>query len=66
MDIAKAKQLKIGQIVHCPSDRGGAGYTGKVSFVGAEVNKTVDGVEYVWVTVKSKGHASVWPSNRLG
>jgi len=67
MDIKQAKQLKVGDVVRCPADRGAAPFTGKVSSVGANVSKSIHGEEYVWINVKGpSGHsAGVWPSNRL-
>ena len=64
MLIAQALQLKKGQKVRCPEDRGTPAHTGEVISVGTEVNKTPNGVEYVWVEVKV-GSIAVWPSNRL-
>lgn len=66
MNIEKAKQLKIGQIVYCPADRGDAAYAGRVEFIDAGENKTSTGEKYIWVHVRGPHHATVWPSNRLG
>ena len=66
MDISKAKNLKVGNTVHCPSDRGEAAYSGTVTHVSTETNKNIHNTEYLWVTVKKNSHTShVWPSNRL-
>ena len=65
MDINKAQSLKIGQTVHFPSDRGDPAGSGCVKHVSETVNKNIHGTEYIWVTVDTGGHASVWPSNRL-
>jgi hypothetical protein len=61
-------QLKVGQLVRCPSDRGDPGYVGKVLGYSTEVNTTSTGSTYVWVEVHNPifNHKSVWPSNRLG
>ena len=68
MRLDRAQSLKIGQIVGCPADRGDVRYTGKVTHIGTEINKSFSGVEFVWVTVEHPNGKSrhVWPSNRLG
>ena len=67
MDIQKAQNLKIGQRVRCPADRGEPAHNGTVEYVGQQTATTHAGTLYVWVTVRrSDAHASVWPSNRLG
>lgn len=59
--------MKLGQIVKCPADRGDKPYKGKITHVGSSVNKTFNGVQYVWVTVEHPNKSKhVWPSNRLG
>jgi len=68
MNIDQAKKLKVGDIVNCPEDRGTPAFTGIVASVGSNVSKTINGDEYVWVSVKSRAtrfSAGVWPSNRL-
>lgn len=66
MDINKAKLLQVGNFVHCPADRGEAGYTGRITHVGESVNKAHNGVEYVWITVRKDNKTNhVWPSNRI-
>ena len=66
MDIQRALKLKVGDVAHCPADRGDAAYTGKVVHVSGNITTHL-GKEFIWVTV-SDGHGSrhVWPSNRLG
>lgn len=70
MHIEKAKQLKVGQVVNCPADRGDAAFTARVTHVSQNVCKNLSGTEYLWVTVKGIGslraNGGVWPSNRLG
>lgn len=68
MKIEQARQLKVGQIVHCPADRGDSAYTGKVTHIGSTTEKNINGAEYIWVTVEHQSGLSrhVWPSNRLG
>ena len=61
-------KIKVGITVHCPPDRGDAGYSGRVTHVtpGPPL-KNHDGSEYVWVEVQHpRGTKHVWPSNRLG
>ncbi len=67
MLIEQALKLQPGQVVHCPEDRGQEGYTGHVEHRSDDVNDTHDGrSKYIWVSVRHRrGHASVWPSNRL-
>lgn len=60
------KKLKVGDVVQCPPDHGGKGYTGKILSYGDEVFKNVQGTNYVWVTVDRGDRRHVWPSNRLG
>lgn len=67
MNIEKARTIKPGDTVRCPADRGEPGYTGKVEHVSPNEGTNIHGVPYIWVTVRRPGgHASVWPSNRLG
>lgn len=68
MDIDKAKALKIGDVVHCPEDRGDPAYTGRVrALPHSSVFHTTDGTPYIWVYVDDgSGRCSTWPSNRLG
>ncbi len=65
MKIETALKLKRGQCVQCPPDRGDAGFYGKVTSVGAVVDR-VHNSEFIWVEVQGPHHKSVWPSNRLG
>lgn len=62
------KDLKVGDVVHCPADRGDDPYTAKVLNIGELVYNSVTGSNYVWVTVDRgiSGTRHVWPSNRLG
>lgn len=56
----------VGSQVRCPPDRGDDGYVGKVEGVSDTVNQNRFGHPFVWTTVRHpRGHASVWPSNRL-
>ncbi len=68
MTIEQANNLKVGQLVYCPEDRGEAGYSGKVTHISDTQNKNIRGTDYVWVTVRRLDgkSAHVWPSNRLG
>ena len=63
----KIDDLRVGARVHCPADRNDPAFTGRVVSFGSDVSKTLNGTEYVWVTVQTAMlHKSVWPSNRLG
>ena len=67
MNIVKALELKPGDKVEFPPDRGSRGGQGIVQHVGSNIYRNIYGVNYVWVTLadtegKSKG---VWPSNRI-
>lgn len=66
MDLQKAQALKVGNVVHCPTDRGEPAFYGKVEWVGGSVAKNIYGAEYIWVNVRGPHHTSCWPSNRLG
>lgn len=66
MNIEQAKQLKAGDRVACPADRGEPSFTGRVTSVGSNISKNLKGAEFVWVEVQGPHHKSVWPSNRLG
>jgi len=67
MDITKAKALKVGDIVHCPADRGELAHSGRVEHVGETECTHMCGKPFIWITVRPRNsHASVWPSNRLG
>lgn len=66
MLITKALQLKVGDRVRCPADRGVPAFTGTVTHVSTQINE-VGAVQYIWVEVqRPNSHKSVWPSNRLG
>jgi len=67
MDITRAKNLKVGDTVHCPADRGEPGYSGRVEHISTTEQTHMDSKPFLWVTVrKSNSTAHVWPSNRLG
>lgn len=66
MTIEQAKELKIGDRVTYPPDRGDKAGTGKVKHIGTNVQTNIHGDQYVWVTVHKNGKScGVWPSNRL-
>jgi hypothetical protein len=68
MNIVEALQLRKGDLVRCPSDRGNPEYVGRVieEFVGGKVHKNLKEKEYIWVLIASQsGHKETWPSNRL-
>lgn len=70
MNIEQARELKAGDKVRCPADRGEPGYSGTVEndlHQTSTINKNYYGVEYVWVSVRRDAYqVSGWPSNRLG
>lgn len=66
MNIEKALNLKIGDSVRCPSDRGDAAYTGIVTHISSEIQENINNTKYIWITVKNGNYQHVWPSNRLG
>ena len=66
MHIDRALQLKCGDMVSCPADRGSAAFYGRVISAGVDVAKDLKGADYIWVTVRGPLTESVWPSNRLG
>ncbi len=61
--------LRIGDKVHCPPDRGDNAYVGTVTHI-APTLCTHACLEkpFIWVTVRHPDFKSsaVWPSNRLG
>ena len=69
MDISKARNLKKGDKVHCPADRGDKAFMGKV--VSENLKDCGSAVDwqmncYIWVEVLGPGNKkSVWPSTRL-
>jgi hypothetical protein len=67
MHIDQALRLRPGQVVRWPEDRGQEAYSGRIDHKSDEVSETYDGkTKYIWVSVRHpRGHASVWPSNRL-
>lgn len=68
MDIGKARQLKVGQIVSVPADRGTRTGRGRITHVSEGAAVTIYGAHYLWVTLRetdSNKSAGVWPSNRL-
>lgn len=67
MNIGKARQLKVGQVVSCPADRGAKAYNGRIRHISDGAAQNIYGEHYLWVTVeKDRGRNEVWPSNRLG
>lgn len=68
MKIERALQLKVGDYVDYPADRGEPGDTGQVASVSQNVNHNHLGRPFIWVEVKYRGinKKAVWPSNRLG
>ncbi len=62
MLIQKAMQIKAGQTVRFPADRGEDAGKGEVLSVGPSICKNMHGTQYLWVTIKGGG---VWPSHRL-
>jgi hypothetical protein len=65
MNIDKAKQLKVGNIVQCPPDRGDEAYSGFVTHTGETVYLNIHDEPFIWVTVRHHSQSAVWPSNRL-
>lgn len=68
MKIEEALELKIGDVVHCPTDRGTLSFSGKVTHQDGKdckVNKNISGDDYIWVGVDNGKQKSVWPSNRI-
>lgn len=58
----------LGAIVRCPADRGDKAFDGKVYHISTLVNTNIDGVLYVWCSVRRMdgSNGGVWPSHRLG
>ncbi len=68
MNIEQAKNLRLGQTVKCPPDRGTNGYMGIVSIIPTPLYEYVNSAneKYIWVSVKDKyNNVAVWPSNRI-
>lgn len=69
MDISKARNLKQGDKVSCPADRGDKPFIGTV--VSSNLQDCGSAVDYqmncyIWVEVLGAGgRKSVWPSTRL-
>lgn len=64
MDIEKALQLKVGDVVAFPPDRGNPGGFSKIRWIGPKtIYESIGGKKYIWVTLHVGG---VWPTNRLG
>lgn len=60
--------LKDGDFVYCPPDRGEKGYCGRVKGdPHPATHPTLEGLKFDWVTVRHNldGTSHVWPSNRL-
>lgn len=71
MHISQALMLRVGQPVSYPLENGqGAGKNtsrGTIEHISPVVETSYQGLEYIHVTVRRPfGHASVWPSTRLG
>lgn len=75
MHISRARELKRGERVAVPSDRGEPSYVGYIHSVAADAQEDTNlyGVAYIWVTISREAGPSifgspgkVWPSNRLG
>lgn len=67
MDITRARQLKVGDRVRFPEDRGDPAGVGKVSQILPNSAEQVShqGQQYIWIEIESLNKKSVWPSNRL-
>lgn len=66
MRIEKALELKVGNMVSCPADRGDPAFRGPVTHISPVPCKNHVGEDCIWVEVQRPGrHKSVWPSNRL-
>lgn len=65
MDIAKALELKVGNSVRFPADRGDPAGYGKVEHIDPTVATSFNGTKYIWVVVRGPNAAATWPSNRL-
>lgn len=64
MKLEKAKQLKVGDSVRYPADRGNPAGTGTVRHIATdEQTHPLLPEPFLWVTLH--GAAGVWPSNRL-
>lgn len=68
MKIERARQLKIGQLVNFPADRGDPAGDGYVTHISPIEQTHMGGKPFLWVTVRYTGgkRSGVWPSNRLG
>jgi hypothetical protein len=67
MNIKEARELKVGDRVSFPVDRGEPAGTGIISHIGestcVNINRTKYAwTKYAWITLKAGG---VWPSNRI-
>lgn len=69
MHISNALQLKTGDSIYCPADRGEGGYRGRVTHgCGANQVYTTHSTSYIWIEVKEIRYPhrkAVWPSYRL-
>lgn len=67
MNIGQARQLRIGQRVNYPADRGSPAGQGIVTHVGEGAAQNIYGEHYLWVSLRDSSGKScgVWPSNRL-
>lgn len=68
MKIERARQLKVGDLVYFPADRGDPAGDGHVTHIGIKKSTNMSGEPFLWVTVRYTGgkRSAVWPSNRLG
>ena len=64
MNIDQARELKIGDRVMCPADRGDPAYEGKVTTPGLSTYER-NNIEFMWISVKGGGKTGTWPSHRL-
>lgn len=68
MKIERARQLKVGDLVHFPADRGDPAGSGRITHISPTEQTHMGGKPFLWVTVRYQGEkrSAVWPSNRLG
>lgn len=71
MNIIEAMDLKRGDKVLCPTDRGDPAYVGRVDLTPTHsIQENLHGVEFIWVSVRGVVggvlvKTAVWPSHRL-
>lgn len=68
MKLSKARQLKVGDLVHYPADRGDKEGSGRVTHISpVECSHPLLSEPHLQVEVQMPGNRkTVWPSNRLG